>query len=156
MFRWHEERFLYREAARGARFLTFRQARWRYHRIDHSIMRHRARETGPRPAPRYFAYLLRCADGSYYAGYTNDPLVRLAAHGRGRASKYTRGRGPFVLAAVWRCPTLAAALRLERRLKSISHANKQRLASGAPLGLILPRVGRVGARRVGAYAPARL
>jgi putative endonuclease len=97
---------------------------------------------------RYFAYLLGCADGTYYAGYTVDPLLRLAAHGRGRASKYTRGRGPFLLVAVWRCPTLGAALRVEQLLKGMTHESKGRLARGAPLArALLPEEAR-GLRRL--------
>jgi putative endonuclease len=101
-----------------------------------------------RLGPRYFAYLLRCADGTYYAGYTVDPLLRLAAHGRGRASKYTRGRGPFLLVAVWRCPTPGAALRVERLLKSMTHEGKTRLALGAPLARALLPVEDRGVRRL--------
>lgn len=91
----------------------------------------------------FFAYLLRCGDGSYYAGCTTDPARRLAAHRRGRAARYTRGRGPFRLAAVWRCPTLGAALRLERRLKRLSHAAKHRLGRGAALAVLAPNCRRL-------------
>jgi len=96
---------------------------------------------------RHFAYLLRCGDGTYYAGYTVDPLRRLAAHRLGGAARYTRGRGPFVLAAVWRCPTRSAALRLERRLKRLSHAGKRRLASGESIGRVVAGAARLGIRR---------
>ena len=41
-----------------------------------------------------YAYLLRCADGTLYAGWTNDPAARLEAHNEGRGAKYTRGRLP--------------------------------------------------------------
>ena len=57
------------------------------------------------PARRHYAYLLRCGDGTYYAGYTVHPGRRLAAHRRGRASRYTRGRGPHTYVAVFWCPT---------------------------------------------------
>ena len=35
-------------------------------------------KTGPTLA--YYVYMLRCSDGSYYVGHTNDPEHRLAAH----------------------------------------------------------------------------
>ncbi|HYM90670.1 MAG TPA: GIY-YIG nuclease family protein [bacterium] len=98
-------------------------------------------------ARRHFAYLLRCADGTYYAGYTVDPLRRLVAHRLGQASRYTRGRGPLSLAAVWHCPTRRAALRLERMLKRLPHAAKQRLASGDPIGHVVAGAARLGIRR---------
>ncbi len=99
-------------------------------------------------APVFFAYLLRCGDRSYYAGFTVDPARRLAAHRRGLASRYTRARGPVRLAAVWRCPTRGAALRLERLLKRMPHAAKHRLAGGAALERVIPKAGALGARRL--------
>jgi putative endonuclease len=107
-----------------------------------------ARPRRPRTLGHY-AYLLRCADGSYYAGYTVDPVRRLAAHRRGRASRYTRGRGPYRLVALWRCPTHGAALVLERVLKRLPHAAKHRLASGRPIGVVAPRARGLGVRRQG-------
>ena len=95
----------------------------------------------------YYAYLLRCADGSYYAGYTVDPIRRLLAHGRGRASRYTRGRGPHTFAALWQCPDRPSALRLEWLLKRLPHAGKQRLAMGRHLWQEVSEADRVGAQR---------
>jgi len=101
-----------------------------------------------RGAPGHFAYLLRCGDGTFYAGYALDPARRLEAHRRGRAARYTRGRGPWVLAAVWRCPTRAAALRLERLLKRIGRPRRIRLADGARLSQVVPQAVGLRARRV--------
>ena len=96
---------------------------------------------------RYYAYLLRCADGSYYAGYTVDPTRRLRAHGRGRASRYTRGRGPYVFAALWQCPDRRSAFRLERLLKRLPRAAKQRLALGRALRHEVADARTLGAQR---------
>jgi len=46
-----------------------------------------------------FVYLLRCRDGSLYAGAAVDLERRLAEHRAGRASRYTRSRLPAEL--VW-------------------------------------------------------
>src|SRR5262245_14317774 len=54
-------------------------------------------------------YLLRCADGTLYAGATNDLARRLRAHAAGRV-KYTRGRLPVALAYAERVGTRGAAL----------------------------------------------
>ena len=43
------------------------------------------------------AYILLCADGTLYTGWTNDIEKRLAAHNAGRGAKYTRGRRPVTL-----------------------------------------------------------
>lgn len=107
----------------------------------------RQQKAGTRRARRHFAYLLQCGDGSYYAGYTIDPARRLEAHRRGAGSRYTRGRGPVRLAAVWRCPTPAAARRLERLLKRLRHAERRRLAAGAALAEVVPEAAPLRARR---------
>jgi putative endonuclease len=85
----------------------------------------------------HFLYLLRCGDRTYYIGYTTEPARRLAAHRAGRGARYTRGRGPIRLVALWRVPTLGSALRIERRLKRLPRAIKHRLAQGLiPRGLV--------------------
>ena len=48
-----------------------------------------------------FVYLLRCADGSLYCGWTTDVERRVAAHNTGRASRYTARRLPVELAVSW-------------------------------------------------------
>ena len=98
-------------------------------------------------AKRHYAYLLCCADGSYYAGYTVDPTRRVDAHARGRASRYTRGRGPYVLAALWLCPDRRSAFRLERLLKRLPRPAKRRLAQGRALRLEVADARMLGARR---------
>ena len=71
-------------------------------------------------------YVLECADGSYYTGVTNDLPRRLAAHGAGTASKYTRGRRPVRLVSeMGSWPTRGAALRHEARLKAMTRPQKQ-------------------------------
>ena len=40
----------------------------------------------------FYVYLLRCADGTLYTGYTDDPVRRTKVHNAGKGAKYTRGR----------------------------------------------------------------
>ena len=80
-----------------------------------------------------FVYLLRCADGSLYCGWTTDLSRRLAAHQAGRASRYTASRRPVAPAAAWQTPTSTHARRLEARVKRLTRAEKLALAAGAPL-----------------------
>ena len=104
--------------------------------------------TSATPRPAHFVYLLRCGDRTYYIGWTTNPARRLAAHRRGRGARYTRGRGPLRIVALWRLPTLGAALRLERRLKRLPRVIKHRLAAGLiPAGLA-PMLRREAAGRV--------
>ena len=80
-----------------------------------------------------FVYLLRCADGSLYCGWTVDLERRLAAHAAGRASRYTASRRPVAPAAAWELPTRTHARCLEARVKRLTRAQKLALVAGDPL-----------------------
>jgi putative endonuclease len=69
-------------------------------------------------------YLLRCRDGSLYAGITTDLARRLARHRAGTASAYTRARRPVQLVYVERQPDRGAALRREAALRRLSRRAK--------------------------------
>ena len=71
-----------------------------------------------------FVYLLRCADGSLYCGWTDDVERRLAAHRAGRASRYTRSRLPVELAWVTEVADRFAAMREEARIKRLPRSAK--------------------------------
>ena len=79
----------------------------------------------------HYAYLLRCADGTYYAGYTTDPRRREAEHDAGEGAKYTRGRTPVELVHVEAFDSRSAAMSREYALKQLSHDRKARLAAEA-------------------------
>lgn len=74
-----------------------------------------------------FVYMLRCADGTLYTGWTNDVQKRLAAHNDGRGAKYTRSRRPVLLVYEEECEDKSAALRREAALKRLSRAEKLKL-----------------------------
>lgn len=77
-------------------------------------------------------YLLRCGDGSLYTGITIDLARRLREHAAGGAAgaKYLRGRGPFTLVYSRAVGTRAEALRVERCIKKLPKACKERLIAG--------------------------
>ena len=81
----------------------------------------------PVAAPAH-VYLLRCADGSLYCGWTTDIERRLAEHRAGSASRYTRSRLPVQLA--WSAPAASRpeAMREEARIKRLTKAEKLKLA----------------------------
>jgi formiminotetrahydrofolate cyclodeaminase/predicted GIY-YIG superfamily endonuclease len=89
------------------------------------------------PAPAY-VYLVRCADGSYYTGWTNDLARRMATHNRGAGARYTRSRRPVILAYYETLPDATAARRREARLRRLSHAAKQKLAAAHALAVPNP------------------
>ena len=76
------------------------------------------------------AYLLRCADGSLYAGWTNDLEKRLRSHRAGRGAKYTRSRLPVELAWYAVCGDKREAMRLEYALKHLTRGQKLALLKG--------------------------
>ncbi len=74
-----------------------------------------------------YVYLLRCADGSLYCGWTTDLEARLKAHNSGRGAKYTRSRLPAELAYAERYEDRHEALSRECRIKRMSRAEKEKL-----------------------------
>ena len=85
------------------------------------------------PAVRWYAYLLRCKDGSLYCGITTDLKRRLREHNQGRAgARYTSGRRPATLVFSREFPDRSAAARFEYRLKRLGRAEKLALIAGQP------------------------
>ena len=74
-----------------------------------------------------YTYLLRCADGTLYCGWTNDLAARLAAHNSGKGAKYTRARRPVRLVYSEPHPTRGEAMRREAAIKRLSRAEKEAL-----------------------------
>jgi predicted GIY-YIG superfamily endonuclease len=78
----------------------------------------------------FFAYLLRCNDGSYYAGHTDDIDLRMAQHQTGALGGYTSTRRPVVLVWADSFLTRDEAFAAERRIKGWSRAKKEALIAG--------------------------
>ncbi len=79
-----------------------------------------------------WTYILRCADGTLYTGWTNDLKKRLAAHNAGTAAKYThpQSRRPVELAWSRAAATKEEAMSLEARIKRLTRREKLRLIAG--------------------------
>jgi len=77
-----------------------------------------------------FVYILRCADGTLYTGAALDVAARLRRHGEGKASKYTRSRRPVALVWKRRVRSWSAALKEERRIKTLSRGGKIAMIGG--------------------------
>lgn len=80
---------------------------------------------------RHFMYVIECADGSLYTGYSPDVQARFAAHQAGTGAKYTRGRGPLNLLAVAEFATKHDAMSAEYRFKHLSRDRKDELLAKA-------------------------
>lgn len=78
-------------------------------------------------------YILSCADGSLYTGWTNHLAERVKAHNRGEGAKYTKPRRPVQLAYYEIWDTKQEAMHREWEIKQLTHREKQRLiAAGQP------------------------
>lgn len=76
----------------------------------------------------HYVYILRCADGTLYTGYTTDPERRLAEHNAGAAAKYTRGRTPVERVHLEAFDSQRQAMQREHAIKQLSRAEKLQLA----------------------------
>ncbi len=74
--------------------------------------------------PAWCVYILRCADGSLYAGLTNNLPLRLVRHRSGKGAKYTRSRLPVELVWKKRMPSATAARKEEAVIKKMTRAQK--------------------------------
>ncbi|QOX64939.1 GIY-YIG nuclease family protein [Anoxybacterium hadale] len=77
-----------------------------------------------------FVYIVECADGTLYTGWTTDLDARMASHNCGGGAKYTRGRGPVRLLYSECCEDKSTALRREHQIKNLVRADKFRLING--------------------------
>lgn len=82
----------------------------------------------------YYAYILRCADGSLYTGISADVERRAAVHNSGRGAKYTRGRLPVEIVYREECADRSAALRRELEIKRMAREDKLRLIAAGSAG----------------------
>ena len=83
---------------------------------------------------KWAVYLLRCNDGAYYCGATNDVTRRIDQHNKGTASRYTRGRLPVTLVAQSRLMSRGQALSLEARVKKAERGMKAAMVEGDEAG----------------------
>ena len=78
-----------------------------------------------------YTYILECADGSYYTGWTVDPEKRLAAHNAGTGAKYTRSRRPVRMVYREAYEDRRQAMRREYAIKQLTRAQKAALIAAA-------------------------
>ena len=72
----------------------------------------------------FYCYILECADGTYYTGWTTDPERRLKQHNKGIAARYTRMRLPVKIVYLEPQPDRVTAMRRERAIKRLSRGKK--------------------------------
>ncbi len=77
----------------------------------------------------YYCYILECANGAFYTGWTKDPLRRLKQHNSGSGARYTRLNGPTRLVYVEAVPDHPSALKREAQIKGWDHNKKQKFVA---------------------------
>jgi len=82
----------------------------------------------------FFCYILECADGTFYTGWTTDPVRRAHQHNLGRGARYTATRRPVRLVYIEPQVDRAAAMRRERAIKSLPRVKKKGLIKKAEEG----------------------
>ena len=79
------------------------------------------------PDSDHHVYVIECADGTLYTGYTTDVERRVAEHDTGKGAKYTRGRTPVTLRHVESFDSKSAAMSREHAIKSLARDEKETL-----------------------------
>ena len=74
-----------------------------------------------------YVYILRCADGSLYTGWTNDLKKRVKTHNAGRGAKYTKTRLPVELVYYEEYEEKGEALSRELSIKKLKKTAKEKL-----------------------------
>ena len=74
-----------------------------------------------------YVYMLRCANGALYTGWTTDVQARLKAHNEGHGAKYTKAFGPCKLVYYEKLADKSTALKRETEIKKMSKKQKEDL-----------------------------
>jgi putative endonuclease len=77
----------------------------------------------------YYVYVLVCEDGTFYTGYTRNVKARFKLHKKGKGAKYVRIHLPEKIVYVEKFDTRSDAIKRERLIKRLTHAEKQKLIS---------------------------
>ena len=77
----------------------------------------------------HYAYILRCADGTLYTGWTTDLQHRVETHNAGKGAKYTRTRRPVELCYFEAFATASEAMRREAAIKKLTRQQKLQLVA---------------------------
>ena len=81
----------------------------------------------------HYVYMVECADGSYYTGYTNNLEKRIKVHNSGKGAKYTKARLPVRL-IYWECfESKQEAMRREWKIKQMPRRKKEELKKSGEL-----------------------
>lgn len=75
----------------------------------------------------HYMYIVKCSDGTYYTGYTNDLEKRLLAHNAGKGAKYTKNRLPVEMVYFEEYECKSEAMKREYAVKRLTRIEKEKL-----------------------------
>ena len=79
----------------------------------------------------WHVYMVRCSDGTLYAGITNDLKKRIEAHNSGKdGARYTKSRRPVKLVYSEQVESKSAAAKLEYQIKKLPREKKELIVRG--------------------------
>lgn len=81
----------------------------------------------------FYAYIILCADGTLYTGWTVNIAKRIEAHNCGSASKYTSTRTPVELVYYEEFDNKRDAMSREWHIKKLSRERKEKLIKNLQL-----------------------
>lgn len=74
-----------------------------------------------------YTYIVKCSDGTYYTGWTNNLEKRIQSHNSGTGAKYTRPRLPVTLVYYETFVTKQEAMKREYSIKQLTRQQKESL-----------------------------
>ena len=78
----------------------------------------------------FWVYILKCSDGSYYTGHTDDLRRRIAEQESGFSGDYTSTRLPVRLVFTQELPSRIEALASEQQIKGWNRKKKEAMIRG--------------------------
>ena len=76
---------------------------------------------------KFYVYIVRCQDGTYYTGYTPDIGRRIKLHNAGKGARYTRGRRPVKLVWCKEYRYFKRAVSEEKRIQGLTRNQKEKI-----------------------------
>lgn len=80
-----------------------------------------------------YTYILKCADGTFYIGWTTNLENRIKSHNDGKGARYTRGRTPVELVYWEEHKNRSDAQKREIAIRNLSRKEKEKLINGLDL-----------------------
>lgn len=75
----------------------------------------------------FYCYILECADGTFYTGWTTDPPRREKQHNAGTGARYTRARRPVKMVYLEEQADRTSAMKRELAIKRMPREQKKKL-----------------------------